>query len=70
MRGPFLGVPVIRIIVSWGLCWGPGYLGKLPSVSSLGFRLCAPHAYMDIAARLRSTPTTDPSFWETLSPKP
>ena len=28
-RGTFLGVPIIRIIVCWGLHWGSPYLGKL-----------------------------------------
>ena len=25
IRGTFLGVPVLRIIVYWGLCWGGDY---------------------------------------------
>ena len=28
IRGPFLGVPIIRIIVFWGLYWGPLILGN------------------------------------------
>ena len=28
IRGTFLGVPIIRIIVFWGLDWGPLILGK------------------------------------------
>ena len=27
---PFWGVPIIRMIVFWGLYWGPPYLWKLP----------------------------------------
>ena len=30
IRGTFLGVPKIRTIVYWGLCWGTLILGKLP----------------------------------------
>ena len=30
IRGTFLGVPIIRIIVYWGLYWGPLTFGKLP----------------------------------------
>ena len=30
IRGTFLGVPIIRTLVFWGLYWGPPYLGKLP----------------------------------------
>ena len=26
----FLGVPIIRILVYWGLYWGPLIFGKLP----------------------------------------
>ena len=28
IRGTILGVPVIRIIVFWGLYWGPPILGN------------------------------------------
>ena len=28
IRGTFLGVPIIRIIVYWGLYWGPLIYGK------------------------------------------
>ena len=28
IRGTFLGVPIIRIIVYWGLYWGPHILGN------------------------------------------
>ena len=28
IRGTFLGVPIIRIIVFWGLYWGPPILGN------------------------------------------
>ena len=28
MRGTFLGVPMLRIIVFWGLYWGPLIWGK------------------------------------------
>ena len=28
IRGTILGVPIIRIIVYWGLCWGPLILGN------------------------------------------
>ena len=31
---PYLGVPIIRIIAYWGLCWGPMIFGKY-LVSSL-----------------------------------
>ena len=30
MRGTILGLPIIRILVYWGLYWGPPYLEKLP----------------------------------------
>ena len=33
MRGTFLGVPIVRLIVFSGLYWGPPYLvGKLPFI--------------------------------------
>ena len=32
IRGTLLGVPIIRIIVFWGLYWGPLILGKIPYV--------------------------------------
>ena len=28
IRGPFLGVPIIRPIIFWGLYWGPPILGN------------------------------------------
>ena len=28
IRGTFLGVPIIRIIVYWGVYWGPPILGN------------------------------------------
>ena len=28
IRGSFLGVPIIRTIVFWGLYWGPPFLGN------------------------------------------
>ena len=28
IRGTFLGVPIVRIIVFWGLYWGPPILGN------------------------------------------
>ena len=28
IRGVLLGFPIIRIIVFWGLCWGPPILGN------------------------------------------
>ena len=28
IRGTFLGVPIIRIIIFWGLHWGPPVLGN------------------------------------------
>ena len=31
IRGTFLGVPIIRTIVFWGLHWGSPYFGKPPS---------------------------------------
>ena len=30
LGGYLLGVPVIRVIVFWGLFWGSPYCGKLP----------------------------------------
>ena len=35
IRGTFLGVPIIRIIVFWGLYWGPLILGnyQLPHIN-------------------------------------
>ena len=36
IRGTFLGIPRIRIIVFWGLYWGSPYFGKLPFVQSSG----------------------------------
>ena len=30
IRGTLLGVPIIRIIVFWGLYWGPLILGNYP----------------------------------------
>ena len=35
IRGPFLGVFILGIMVYWGLFWGP-YLGKLPYVYIVG----------------------------------
>ena len=34
---PFLGVPVIRILVYWGLCWGPLMLGNYHIKKALGY---------------------------------
>ena len=31
IRGTFLGVLILRIIVYWGLYWGSPYFGKLPN---------------------------------------
>ena len=28
----FWGSPIIRIIVFWGLYWGPPFFGKLPNI--------------------------------------
>ena len=28
IRGTFLGIPIIRIVVFWGLDWGPLVLGS------------------------------------------
>ena len=28
IRGTFLGVPIVRSIIFWGLHWGPPVLGK------------------------------------------
>ena len=36
-RGPLLGVPIIRVIVFWGLFWGPLILGNY----QLGFRVAS-----------------------------
>ena len=33
IRGTFLGVPIIRTIVFWGVYWGTPYFGKLPYLS-------------------------------------
>ena len=30
IRGTFLGVPIIRIVIYWGSMLGSPYLGKLP----------------------------------------
>ena len=38
-RGTILGVPIIRIIVFWGLYWVP--LFWEPTILALGFRACA-----------------------------
>ena len=41
IRGTILGVPIIRIIIYWGLYWGPSifYFGKLPfGAWGLGFK--------------------------------
>ena len=35
IRGTILGVPIIRIIVFWGLYWGPPKFGKLPFKNTL-----------------------------------
>ena len=37
IRGTFLGVPIIRIIISWGLDWGPLILANyhIPNVSRI-----------------------------------
>ena len=32
IRGTLLGVPIMRIIVYWGLYWGPPNFGKLPYI--------------------------------------
>ena len=40
-RGTILGVPLIRIIIYWGLCWGPPILGNYHvglRIHSSGFR--------------------------------
>ena len=45
IRGTFLGVPIIRTIVFWGLYWGPLSLGNYHVefrawFKLLGFRVC------------------------------
>ena len=42
LRGTFLEVPRIRIIVYWGLHWGPLVLGNYHIVCSLGEALTLP----------------------------
>ena len=39
IRVPFVGVPIIRTIVYWGLHWGPPYFGKLPYLPIVIFEL-------------------------------
>ena len=39
--GPFLGVPIIRTIVFWGLYWGPLFLGN--------YHIC-PHVHVSVAS--------------------
>ena len=34
IRGTFIGVPIIRTVVFWGLFWGPPILGKYHIVPS------------------------------------
>ena len=36
IRGTLLGVPIIRILVFWGLYWGPLILGSMEIISILG----------------------------------
>ena len=37
IRATFLGVPIIRIIVYWGVKWGPHVLGNYQTVVSIFF---------------------------------
>ena len=37
IRGTLLGVPIIRIIVFWGLYWGPPILGNYQIMEGFGF---------------------------------
>ena len=57
IRGTFLGVPIIRIIVFWGLYWGPLILGNY----HLGF-----HTKAILSALLASDKNLQPSTF--LSP--
>ena len=50
MMGTFLGVPITRTIIFWGLYWGPPFSGNyhvgLMQVHSL--RVCFSHSYARI----------------------
>ena len=39
IMGTFLGVPIIRIIVYWGLYWGPLILGNYHMLGYYGTRM-------------------------------
>ena len=51
IRGTFLGVPIIRIIVFWGLCWGPLVLGNYHMKAAKG---CGQRVQKHDAARHRA----------------
>ena len=40
IRGTFLGVPIIRTIVFWGLYWGPPFLGNYQILSIAHVAIC------------------------------
>ena len=39
IRGPFFGVTIVRLQISWGLYWGPPFSGKLSSSFAVDDRL-------------------------------
>ena len=63
IRGTFLGVPIIRIIIFWGLYWGPSILGNYhltkirpTTVSSWNLKHCNPQALRPEPEILRNSP--------------
>ena len=57
IRGNFLGVPIIRTIVFWGLYWGPPILGKYHKVRGVQVKcfstgLGCKHSVRDVARHL------------------
>ena len=53
IRGTFLGVLIIRIIVYWGLYWGPLILGNY----HLGFRVSCSNAAVETPPQTRCAST-------------
>ena len=47
IMGTFLGVPIIRIIVYWGLYWGPPILGNY----QMSKTICMPQTFTAITTQ-------------------
>ena len=70
IRGTSLGVPIIRIIVFWGLYWGPPILGNYHMVVSRGRRprltTVTYFTILSLGARREGSPRASISFVQPL----